>query len=270
LAVESRLERVYERLDITAFEDEFDHRAISDRTDEIVEDVSELDEGEEISSDRAEVLSTLARLADDRASQRYLLHQTIAATFAYDERVRDARYDAAREPMAFARERLEELSTVGRRVETHQRRLDGAGERIDGYSHEAVESEQAALLDVSVWLSPVSGGLHEMAAGYALLDDANRSLEDDAPSTASEQYRAANARFEAASDSFDEARGRGKRVGYIVPIVEQSRCSLSGLLDGTGTLAEALEEIEAGNRQEGKSLAREAIERMEQQRNRCG
>jgi hypothetical protein len=58
-------------------------------------------------------------------------------------------------------------------------------------------------------------------------------------------------------------------VGYVVPIVEQSRCSLSGLLDGTETLAEAIEEIEAGNEQEGESLAREAIQRMEQQRNRC-
>ena len=282
LAVESRLERVYERLrtlpiaddgdfvfDVTAFEDEFDHRAISDRTDEIVADIVELDEGGEISSNRAETLSTLARLADDRASQRYLLHQTIAATFAYDERVRDARYDAAREPMIFASERLEELSTVGQRVETHQQRLDEASVKMDGYSHEAVKREQAMLLDVSAWLSPVSRALHEMARGYTVLADANQSLENDAPSTASEQYRAAHARFETASEAFAEARGRGQRVGYIVPIVEQSRCSLSGLLDGTDTLAEAIEEIEAGNEQEGKSLAREAIERMEQQRNRC-
>lgn len=282
LAIESQLEEVHERLaalpivvdgdfvfDVEAFEDEFDHRAISDRTDEIVADVAELQDEGEITTDRAETLSVLARLADDRASQRYLLHQTIAATFAYDERVRDTRYEAAREPVAFAGESLEELSTVGERIEDHQRQLDETSVTIDGYSHEAVEKEQAMLLDVATWFSPVTEALHEMARGYTLLADANQSLEEETASTASEQYRAANVRFEAASRAFEEARGRGQRVGYVVPIVEQSRCSLSGLLDGTDTLAEALEEIEAGNEQEGKSLAREAIERMEQQRNRC-
>lgn len=282
LAVESRLERVYERLaalpivadgdfvfDVRGFEDEFDHRAVADTTDEIRGDVSELESDGEITTGRAETLSTLARLADDRASQRYLLHQTIAATFAYDERVRAAKYDAATEPVTFAGEALEELSTVGQRVENLQQQLDGANVTTDGYSHEAIEREQSMLLDVATWLSPVTEALHGMARGYALLDDANQSLEDDAPSPASQQYRAANARFESASDAFEKARGRGQRVGYVVPIVEQSRCSLSGLLDGTGTLAEAIEEIEAGNEQEGESLAREAIERMEQQRNRC-
>lgn len=279
--IESRLERVHERLrtlpiandddfvfDVGAFEDEFDHRAISDMADGIIADVAELDDGGEISTSRAETLSALARLADDRASQRYLLHQTIAATFAYDRRVRDAKYDAATEPVAFAGEALEELSMVGRRVETHQQRLEGTNVTIDGYSHEVVKREQAMLLEVATWLSPINGALHEMARGYALLDDANRSLEDDT-ATAIEQYRAANARFESATDSFEEARGRGQRVDYVVPIVEQARCSLSGLLDGTETLAEAIEKIEAGNEQEGESLAREAIQRMEQQRNRC-
>ncbi|WP_178917004.1 hypothetical protein [Natronomonas gomsonensis] len=282
LDIEARLERVYERLtalplvddgdfvfDVSAFEDEFDHRAISDRTDKILADVAELEDSGEISTSRAETLSALARLADDRASQRYLLHQTIAATFAYDERVRDSRYDAATEPVVFAGEALEELSTVGQRVETHQQQLEDTNVTVDSYSYGTVKREQAMLLDVVTWLSPINGALHEMARGYALLDDANRSLEDDDSATAIEQYRAANARFESANDSFEEARGRGQRVGYVVPIVEQSRCSLSGLLDGTETLAEAIEKIEAGNEQEGESLAREAIQRMEQQRNRC-
>lgn len=282
LSVESRLERVYERLtalpivdggdfvfDVDTFEDEFDHRAISDTTDEIRADVAELEDGGDVSTSRAETLSTLARLADDRASQRYLLHQTIAASFAYDKRVRDARYDAAMEPVAFAGETVEELSTVGQRVETAQQQLDETSVTIDSYSHEAVKREQSMLLNVATWLSPINGALHEMARGYVLLSDANRSLEDDDPATAIEQYRAANVRFESASDSFEEARGRGQRVGYVIPIVEQSRCSLSGLLDGTDTLAEAIEEIEAGNEQEGESLAREAIQRMKQQRNRC-
>jgi hypothetical protein len=255
--------------DVDAFEDEFDHRAISDTADEILADIVELEDNGEISTSRAETLSTLTRLADDRASQRYLLHQTIAATFAYDERIRDARYGAATEPVVFASETLEELSTVGQRVETHQQQLEDTNVTIDGYSHESVKKEQAMLLDVATWYSPINGALHEMARGYALLNDANRSLEDDDPATATERYRAANARFQSANDSFEEARGRGQRVGYVVPIVEQSRCSLSGLLDGTETLAEAIEEIEAGNEQEGESLAREAIQRMEQQRNRC-
>jgi hypothetical protein len=282
MAIESRVEELYERLaslpiardgkftfDVSAFEDDFDHKAISDRAGDITADVGRLDDAGEITTERAETLTTLARLADDRASQRYLLHQTIAAILAYARRVRETRYQAAIEPIEFARKKVDESSTLGQRVKTLQERLSGGDVTVDGYRHEKVQEEQTVLLEATVWLSPITEGLHRLDRGYVVLEEANRRLDREEAIAASEQYREANRRFEAASESFKKARSHGRRIGYVAPIVEEARCSVSGLVEGTDTLAEAIKAIENGDERRGKSLARKAIDGMEQQRNRC-
>lgn len=273
----TELEDLYERLeavpiaadgefvfDPSAFEDEFDHDAVLSDVEAVRDRIRGLD-AEDAERD---ALMRAADLAEHLARQRIALHQVVTAVFAFEDLFAAAEFGAATGVAADARQFLETLAREGNRVEALLDRT-GTGPPVDGYDPASIRATQELLVEITHWSDPAYEGLGRVAEGFGRFVDANDAMERERFGAARAAFGAAQADFEAAAEAFDRARGRGRRVGYVAPAVDELRCVAPAYVEGCGRLADAVEELDAGNEARGFDRAQEALEGMDATVRRC-
>lgn len=253
--------------DVGAFEAEFDHEAVLADVEAVRERI-EAHDADAGARERA-ALATAADVAAALVRQRLHLHQALAAGAAYEERFGRAEFGRAAAAVRDGRESLERVGANGERVEALLDRQDGPAPGVEGYDPATIRDAQSVLVSVARWTGPAYEGLGPAAEGFDAFAAANDAMERERFGTAADRFGRARDRFEAAEAALDRAAGRGRRVGYLAPTVEEVRCVVPAYVDGCDRLADALADVDAGDRSRGFDVARATLEEMDRSIARC-
>lgn len=254
--------------DVVAFEDDYDHREVLSDARKLRERVDALDAADLPEAER-NGLRVAAELAEPLVRQRLFLHQALVAGVAFGDRFASAEFDAATATIRDARGYLRSLAASGERVETVLNGRERGGPEIEGYDPASIEAAQEVLVEVARWANPAYEGLERSVLGFERFVAANDAMEAERFGRARDRFRSARTHFEAATDAFDRSQGRGRRVGYVAPTVDGIRCVVPAYLDGCERLGDAFDELDAGNRERGFGIAREALRELDGKVARC-
>lgn len=125
------------------------------------------------------------------------------------------------------------------------------------------------LLGVLRWWTPVFGGFKYTATGMVAVKEANQELEAERYGKAQEEYARAQTAFARADAAFNTAHGQGEPLEHLMPMVNDLRCIVPILATGYDDLDGAFSELESGNEEEGREIAREILIRLDKEFRRC-
>lgn len=253
---------------VKAFENDFDQKQLFTDADRILEGL----EGRRSSnrdSPRIETLIESTELAKLLARQRGIVHQVIAAGLVYHRRVNQDDYDAAANAIQNAQQFVVDLrrnvDRIGETVEV----ADWSRLSIDEFDPDSIRTTQSHLVEICRWTKFAYEGLNRTIRGIRRFDTGNAELESEEYTGAATAYEESYVDFESAVESFNKAQRRGKQLPHLVPVVEGMRCLLPAYMESSRILSKSMEEFEAGNQDEARTIAREALVTADKKASRC-
>jgi len=277
----STLESVYEQLHrhpivadgefvfaVQTFENDFAHGEALE-TVRSIEEAIQNDESPGVPNEDIQSLSSVAKVAELLIRQRLFFHQIIIASLAFDRRLLNAEYDSATDAASDAVSFLEGLSQNGTDVEDTLVEEIPEDLKPRHYDPASISRNQTTVAEVAEWTGFACEGFYHSAAGFSALDSGNGKLQAEKFSEAGRFYGEANNRFQTAATILEEAHGRGIRLPYLVPPMEELRCIVPAYRDGSERLQKAFRELERGNEEAGREMARETLDELDQRMLRC-
>ena len=254
--------------DISHFEDKFDSESLIEQI-EAAEDGLKSESSGELSTSRIDRIRTIAATARLLVQQRVHIHQVIAAGLACERRFYETEIAVATEAIADARQNLVILDSIGERINETMPDNSGQLSYIDWYDPVAIRRTQKMLVNIVLWTDPAYKGIYRMTRGMNQFLKGNSALEGERYEVARGAYKEAHVHFEQAQKAFENAQGRGTRLPYLVPFVEDIRCILPAYVSSTSQLSEAMYHFQVGQETQGRKIAQEAIESADQIAARC-
>lgn len=246
-----------------------DHAEMSQMAGEALEATEGLDSDLDVSEDRLHELNRTVRVAYLLVDQRILLHRSIVAGLVFKREFDGGKYARAIEVIDEAREFLDRLMANRDALEAELASYGTTDLKIARVGKDSIRRDLDVLLQVLRWMIPVYEGFDEVSNGMAAVKSGNKNLEYERYASARESYQRSRDHFSRAETAFDSAHGSGESVEYFITIVEELRCIIPVMGSGYEDLNEAFVELEKGNVQVGKEIAREALNDMSSEFNKC-
>lgn len=280
--VEAKIERVFDRIedvplvahgefvyDLENSVESVDYEEMVEIAKDALRAAQELDRDVDASKRTREYLHSAAKIAFLLVDQRFLIHRAMIGGLVFRRAFSEGDYERSLEVIDEAREFLERLRAnggeLGEEVDSDEERNLSMSE-LDAAS---ITSDLDLILEILQWGIPVFEGFEYTATGMVAVQEATRELEEERYGPAQEYYDQAQTNFSKAEAAFDTAHGRGQPLEYLMPMVNDLRCFVPILATGYDDLDEAFSELESGNEENGKEMARDTMLQLDREFRRC-
>lgn len=280
--VERNIRRVYDRIeDVPLVEDgEFiydlertersvDYEELIKMAKEAMEDAVGMDEDVEATKKTREHLRRTARIAFLLVDQRYLVHNALFGGTVFRRSFTEGKYKRAVHVIGESRQLLDRLGSNRDRLEEELAAYQDSDLTMDEVNVSSVRGDLVVLNEVVVWTASVFKAFEFTARGMVLVQEGNQGLNKERYGIARSRYDAAQKYFSRAETAFNTAHGRGRSLEYLVPLANDIRCFVPTLGAGYDDLDEAFIELQADNEERGLRIARETMQRMNEDFRRC-
>lgn len=254
--------------EVSTFENDFDQKRLISGAKEVLERFETRQTPVE-ENPRIEAFQTATELTILLARQRAIVHQIIAAGFAYERGIIRNRYREATGAIRDGRQFLVDLQENGELIEEKSNLIADSGVTVDGYQQSTVENAQRVIAEIVRWTESAYEGLHYAVKGLRGFNEGNGALGEENYEAAGTAYQDSGRLFEAAVDAFERAQGTGRRLHYVAPTVDGMRCMMPPYLESCSSLRESMAEFQAGDEERARKIAREAFASAEQKASRC-
>lgn len=253
--------------DVKGFEENFDFENLLEETRTLQE---RLERMEPRSDTELEALRAVAKIAELRIQARLTTHQAIAAGLSYGNRLSREEYAGATEAIQDGRRFFEELVGTIREIENEMGQVPNDSVPIDEFEPDSIWETRSVILEIVQWSAMIYRSFEYASVGFELFENAAGMIEDERVQKARTNFESAVVQFSNARKVLGRAHGRGRRLGYIVPLVRKLRCILPIYRDTSYRFADSFNAWKSGEENEARSIARKVMEGVDQRMAQCG
>lgn len=252
--------------DIQEYERNFDHKDLLKETKGLQKRINEREWDSEI---EREAFDSITHIAELLIEERFYAHQSIAAGLSYGRRLMRGEYAHSAEAIGNGEEFLEKLSSIVKNIRRTLREKPEGTLTVDGFNPDSIRSSQSVLSEIVEWGTLNYRGFDHASAGFELFEDGAEKFNEERIEEARQFFDEASNRFTRANEWMDQAHGRGRQIGYVVPLVRRLRCVVPVYRDTSNRLTGSLTAWQSGNKRVAREIGRKMITEVDQQMTQC-
>lgn len=277
--VQSSLEEIYREInrfpvsedgefifDVQKFEEDFDYEVLLEETRKLQERIEKTGPEYEVELD---ALDSIARIAELRIRERVFTHQSIAAGLTYGRRLMQGEYADAAEAIRHGNGFLKELSETGGEIENELEERPGDTVSVDGFESNSIRISQLVLFEIVQWTTLSYRSFEYASVGFELFEDGAEKVDEERIDEARRVFERAGGQFTRANELLERAHGRGRRLGYVVPLVRKLRCVLPVYRDTCERFVDSFTAWRSGDEDRARRIGREVINEVDQRMAQC-
>lgn len=253
---------------LKAFEDHFDQKQMFSDADIILERL-ERQKSRDMHNLEIEALISSTELAKLLTRQRGIIHQIIATGLVFHKQINQVKHEEAADAIQKAQQFVISLRNNIDQIIASLKGQGWSRISIDEFDPHSLRASQKILAEICLWTELVYKGLDQVVQGIKRFEDGNSELESERYKKAGAAYKKSQSCFETAIEAFDRAQGRGKQLPHLIPVMEGMRCLMPAYIYSSRKLAEAVGEVEVGNEEHARKIAREALVTADKKSSRC-